>query len=213
MSQFGRPVSTASPRAQKRGPKHPLAGSGPIVDRARQALARTAAEFGEVYATTHTTVSTRSADGIELELSYAPGNYLFSRVYGLTITARLPHHDAVPRGVKLTHRGAQRGGTFVSARGAAADAAALQVLNATATSHLAAVDLLDATISSSGPTTLSLTPMGGSYVWVLIPPVFKATAFPPGEPERLLNLVRAIREITPPATSHPAAPRQKGTQS
>jgi len=65
-------------------------------------------------------------------------------------------------------------------------------LNAVAGPHLAKIDMLKSTLADR---MLTLTPMGGSYVWVLIPPVFKATAFPPGEPDRILELIRAIRAL------------------
>ena len=61
-----------------------------------------------------------------------------------------------------------------------------------------AVDLVSARVSGPRATrTLTLTPLGGSYVWVLIPPVFKATAFPAGEPERLLEIARTLRDWSP----------------
>lgn len=203
MSSFGAPVRTAD--RPERSKKHPLAGDGPIVGRARQGLRHTAAQFGTVTGTSQTAVWVRTDDGIELELSYEPGNYVFSRVYGLTVTAQLPASTGVPRGVKLVHRGAQRGGTFVAERGAAPDPAALATLNRTASAHLTGIDMVRAHVSGEGRRTLTVSPMGGAYVWVLIPPVFKATAFPPGEPERILDLIRAVRDLDPASTHSPSA--------
>lgn len=179
--------------------KHPLAGSGPIVDRARAALARTATEFGEVIASDQTTVTARTADGVDVTLSYEGGNFVFSRVYNLTLSVALPAESDVPTGLKLSHR-ARSGPQFVRAAAAAGGALAsrLAALHRSVGDKLRDVDLVAATVS--GPRTsrtLTLTPMGGSYVWVLIPPVFKATAFPAGEPERLLDIVRALRNWSP----------------
>ncbi|MFF8818397.1 hypothetical protein ACF07D_10425 [Leucobacter sp. NPDC015123] len=193
--------------------KHPLAGSGPIVDRARAALLRTATEFGEVVASDMTSVTARTRDGIDVTLSYEGGNFVFSRVYNLTLSVALPAESDVPTGLKLSHR-ARSGPQFVragsgaggaglpAARPAAASSSggggALAALHRSVGDLLRGVDLVTATVS--GPRTsrtLTLTPMGGSYVWVLIPPVFKATAFPAGEPERLLEIVRALRTWSP----------------
>lgn len=201
MTGFGTPVATS----QRRTRKHPLAGDGPIVSRARRGLRFTAEQFGDVTSTDQTSVSVRTVDGIELELSYEPGNYVFSRVYGLTVTARLPSISGVPRGVKLVHRGTQRGGAFVAESGAAPSPGALAALNQTAARHLAGIDMVRAHVSGDGPHTLTVTPMGGAFVWVLIPPVFKATAFPPGEPERILALIRAVRDLDPTPTHSPSA--------
>ncbi|GAA2839492.1 hypothetical protein FB468_1193 [Leucobacter komagatae] len=192
--------------------KHPLAGSGPIVDRARAALLRTATEFGDVVASDQTSVTARTPDGLEVTLSYEGGNFVFSRVYNLTLSVALPAESDVPTGLKLSHR-ARSGPQFVRAGSGAgtsahtsvgqpgaggALAARLTALNSSVGDRLRGVDLVAATVS--GPRTsrtLTLTPMGGSYVWVLIPPVFKATAFPAGEPERLLDIVRALRTWSP----------------
>jgi len=186
-------ISTAGSRRERR---HPLAGNGPIVDRARRALRFTAEQFGEVRRSDRTTVEVRTSDGLDLVLSYDPGNFIFSRVYAFTVSARLPSDSGVPGGVKLVHRGSQPGGTFVPDRGAAPDYRALARLNAAAAPHLAKIDMVRGTVSGvGGARTLTLSPMGGAYVWVLIPPVFKATAFPPGEPDRILSLIRAVRAL------------------
>jgi hypothetical protein len=188
--------------------KHPLAGSGLIVDRARAALLRTATEFGDVVASDQTTVTARTPDGFDVTLSYEGGNFVFSRVYNLTLSVALPAESDVPTGLKLSHR-ARTGPQFVRAGSGAsvsagqpgaggALAARLAALHGSVGDRLRSVDLVAATVS--GPRTsrtLTLTPMGGSYVWVLIPPVFKATAFPAGEPERLLDIVRALRTWSP----------------
>ncbi|WP_125099841.1 hypothetical protein [Leucobacter chromiireducens] len=177
---------------------HPLAGSGPIVDRARAALRRTAAEFGEIVRSEQTSVTVRTDDGIEVTLSYDGGNFIFSRVYNLTLTTTLPADSDVPTGLALSHR--ERSGPRLvrtADRGGAPDPR-LAALHEAVGAQLGAVDLISAAVA--GPRSarrLTLTPMGGSYVWVLIPPVFKATAFPAGEPERLLDIVRALRTWSP----------------
>ena len=209
MSAFGGTVSVAPARG-RRERKHPLAGEGPIVDRARRALRFTAEQFGTVRRSDRTTVEVRTEDGIDLVLSYDPGNFIFSRVYAFTVSTMLPDSTAVPSGVKLTHRGTPRGGAFVSGRGTGADPSAsplLARLNAAASPHLARIDMVHAGISGSSRRTLTLSPMGGAFVWVLIPPVFKATAFPQGEPARILDLIRAVRALGPTASpsSSPAA--------
>lgn len=183
--------STPGPDPRPGRRRHALAGNGPVVDRARRALRMVAEQFGTVTGKDQTTVDVRTADGIELTLSYDPGNYVFSRVYNLTISTRLPEGSTAPNDVKLVHRG-QRGGRFVVDRGTGPAQSLLDRLNEVAGPHLAGVDMISSSISAR---TLTLTPMGGSYVWVLIPPVFKATAFPPGEPDRLLAYIRAIRAL------------------
>ncbi|WP_440313010.1 hypothetical protein [Leucobacter chromiireducens] len=194
----GPAAPSGRPRRRRR---HPLAGAGPIVDRARAALVRTAAEFGEVVRKDQTSVTVRTGDGIEVTLSYDGGNFIFSRVYNLTLTASLPAASDVPTGLVLSHR-ERSGPRFV--RGADRGAARatkdpqLAALNTNVSARLRAVDLLSGTVA--GPRSarrLTLTPMGGSYVWVLIPPVFKATAFPAGEPERLLDIIRELRSWSP----------------
>lgn len=181
----------ADPPGKRRTPKHPLAGNGPIVDRARRALRMVAEEFGTVTDTDQTSVRVRTEDGIPLTLSYQPGNYLFSRVYGLTVSTRLPQGCGAPNGVKLAHR-SRPGGVFVPERGASTSTSAVERLNDATEPHLTRIDTVSARISER---TLTLTPMGGSYVWVLIPPVFKATAFPKGEPRRIIELIRAVRSL------------------
>ena len=232
-----RPVRSVPPRPKKDA----LAGNGPIVDRARRALRLVAEQFGEVTRTTQTTVEARTPDGIELTLGYDPGNYVFSRVYNLTIEVALPAGSPAPSGVELSHR-ERSGAKYVPAgsgsgfgsrsgsgsgtgfgsravRGIARTGAipstgspALKRLNEAAGPHLGGIDLHSSTITTkNGKRTLTVTPLGGSYVWVLIPPVFKATAFPPGEPGRILDLIRAIRGLgTDP---NPTTPTTKGPAS
>lgn len=174
------------------------------MDRARRALGQVAAQFGTVSDTTDTEVRVITSDGLQLTLSYDPGNYIFSRVYNLTVTARLPEGSPLPV-ARLVHRGAQ-GPRFVSVNGA--DSAALAELNRVVAPHLSGIDVYASRIDgSSSKRSITVTPLGGSYVWVLIPPVFKSTAFPPGEPERILALIRAVRGITPiPATTNDLPP-------
>ena len=205
MSGFRGTVSVA-PAVGRRPRKHPLAGEGPIVDRARRALSFTAEQFGEVRRVDRTTVEVRTDDGIDLVLSYDPGNFIFSRVYALTVSTVLPDAVVVPSGLKLSHRGTPRGGAFVSERSATSQPSQeLDRLNAAVAPHLARIDLVHAKISGSARRSLTLSPMGGAFVWVLIPPVFKATAFPPGEPARILDLIRAVRALTPAASVSPDA--------
>lgn len=205
MSGFGGRISVV-PVQGRRERKHPLAGEGPIVDRARRALRFTAEQFGTVLRADRTTVEVRTDDGIDLVLSYDPGNFIFSRVYAFTVSTRLPESALAPSGVKLSHRGTPRGGAFIPDRGATAQPSRdLDRLNDAASPHLARIDLVHARISGSGSRTLTLSPMGGAFVWVLIPPVFKATAFPPGEPARILDLIRAIRAQAPAASQSPSS--------
>lgn len=196
MGAFG----SVSIEKRPRPPKHPLAGEGPIVNRARRALQHTAGAFGIVSEISQTEVTVITPDGLTLTLSYDPGNYVFSRVYGFTISASVPADSVAPEGVKLSHRGVPRGGTFVAARGASPSERALAALNVVAETHLATTDLVRASITGSRSTgrTLTLSPMGGAFVWVLIPPVFKATAFPEGEPARLVELVKAVCSLALP---------------
>lgn len=190
------PFIVTSPAAPRR---HALSGNGPIVDRARAALHAVAAQFGTVLGSTQTEVAVRTSDGIPLTFSYDPGNYVFSRVYNLTITTALPAGSDLPAGLRLTHR-PRHGAEYVAARAVTVDAARLRALNDIARTHLSGIDLSSSTITTrAGRRMLTLTPLGGSFVWVLIPPVFKATAFPPGEPARILDLIRAVRGRRAPA--------------
>ena len=177
----------------KRPRRDALAGEGPIVNRARAALQHTAAQFGEVTAADQTTVTVRTADGITLTLSYDPGNYIFSRVYNLRIMAALPADTRVPSGIELSFRekGAVR---YVPKKVGQATRPApgprLNAVNREVGGQLREIDLIASAVDGR---TLSIVPMGGSFVWVLIPPVFKATAFPAGEVERILALIRSFR--------------------
>lgn len=203
---------TPSPRAARQR-KHALAGRGPIVDRARQALRIVAGRFGEVVTSTETSVEVRTEDGIELTLSYDPGNYIFSRVYNLTISADLPAGSPVPAGLELSHR-ERAGAKYVAARSGSGSASpvVLRRLNEAAAPHLKGIDLHSSKTSvRNGGRSLTVIPLGGSFVWVLIPPVFKATAFPQGEPARILDLIRAVRGLAPAApAAAPVPPLTKG---
>lgn len=179
--------------------KHALAGNGLIVDRARRALRLVAEQFGEVQKTEHTFVTVRTDDGMLLTLSYDPGNYVFSRVYNLTVTAELPKESKIPAGISLSHRGGK--GAYYVRKGSSTPDPLLDDLNASLREKLASIDTLSSRVEFSGKArTVTLTPLGGSYVWVLIPPVFKATAFPKGEPDRILDLLRSMRDWTPATT-------------
>lgn len=170
--------------------RHALEGQGVIVTRARAALRRVAAQFGEITSADDVSVEVRTADGLRLALSYDPGNYIFSRVYNLTIAVDLPADSAVPGDVVLSHRG---GSPHYARSGAAAAGPELDALNRELQAHFDGIDLIRSRITGAGGRRrVVLTPMGGSYVWVLIPPVFSATAFPAGEPERILALIRAL---------------------
>ena len=199
--RFGGPIPGTGPTGTRgrgsRPRRHPLAGHGPIVDRARAALARTAAEFGEVVRREQTSVTARTSDGTEVTLSYDGGNFVFSRVYNLTVEIALPEASDVPTGLTLSHR-ERSGPRFVRSGSRSSADPRLDALHAAVGAQLRAVDLVSARVSGPRATrTLTLTPLGGSYVWVLIPPVFKATAFPAGEPERLLEIARTLRDWSP----------------
>ena len=189
---------SGSGSSRRRARKHALAGDGPIVSRARAALRRVAEQFGRLESVTRTEAVVRTDDGIRLTLSYDPGNYVFSRVYNLTVTAELPAESAVPAGIAVTHRG--RDGVRFAAAGERGGAGSprLAELNRAVAGRLAAIDLVSARVSAEhGARSVTITPLGGSYVWVLIPPVFHATAFPAGEPARILDLIRALRDFQP----------------
>lgn len=188
--------------------RHALAGQGPIVDRARHALRHVAAQFGAITGSTQTSVSVRTHDGIDLTLSYDSGNYIFSRVYNLTIAVDLPAGSTVPAAATLSHR-ERSGPRYVGAGG---DSQGMHRLNESAAGHLRRIDLHSSTITTrSEVRVLTVTPLGGSFVWVLIPPVFKATAFPQGETERILGLVRAIRGVGSSSCGNAASPGTPGS--
>lgn len=187
--------------------KNALAGSGPIVDRARAALRHTATQFGAVQAQDDVSVTVLTPGGVQLRLGYEGGNYLFSRVYNLAITTVVPASAGLPAGLRLSHQdkagpawvpaGSRAGGSPLGRGGAASTSPGVSALNRALAPLLKGVDLLRATTTAvPGGTQLTLTPLGGAYVWVLIPPVFKATAFPAGEPQRLIDIVDAARGLT-----------------
>ena len=187
---------SGSPRGARRPRKHALAGDGPIVGRARAALRRAAEQFGRIESVDRTQAVVRTDDGIRLTLSYDPGNYIFSRVYNLTVAAELPETSAVPAGIEVTHRG--RDGARFVARGERATSPRLTALNTAVRDRLSAVDLVSARVTAAhGVRSVTVTPLGGSFVWVLLPPVFHATAFPTGEPSRILDLIRSLRDWRP----------------
>ncbi|RBP62959.1 hypothetical protein DFO66_11263 [Brevibacterium sanguinis] len=185
--------------------RNTLDGDGPIVERARQALALVAGQFGEITDRGRARMRVATADDTELVFEYESGNYIFSRVYNLRITTNLPAGSAVPAGIEVSYRGKDGPGFVTTSTGAstsAMDPTALADLNSIVRDHLRGIDLLSAqVVAEAGRRVLHLTPMGGSFVWVLIPPVFKATAFPPGEVDRILSLVRAFHEFTSAETS------------
>lgn len=172
-----------------------LAGQGPIVDRARSALHQIATQFGTPEALGTQSASVRTRDGLHLELGYEPGNYVFSRVYNLRMSIDLPASSPLVAGTVLQHHHRL---TSSYTHPASTAQNALQALNTAVGAHLKQVDLLSSRIEPGpdGHLKLELTPLGGSFVWVLIPPIFKATAFPSGEPARLLDLIRAVLSLS-----------------
>lgn len=175
--------------------KHALAGSGPIVDRARAGLRRVSEQFGEPTRTTDTAVEVTTAEGLDLILSYQPGNYLFSRVYNLTISTVLPTASPVPTDIKVSFRG-PNSPRFIPGSGFS-QGPELDRLNEVVSPQLAEIDLVSSAVVAKGSgNVLSVTPMGGSFVWILIPPVFKATAFPAGETDRIIRLCHTFKSFT-----------------
>lgn len=172
----------------------PLTKEGPIVDRARSALKTTAAKFGAISSVTRTSVTVQGPEGYLLEMSYDLGNFLFSRVYNLTITSVLPVDSRVPDGLQLNFKD-RAGPRYVHRNDRVADPA-IDELNASLGSLLQEIDLAGSAVESdNGTKRLTLSPLGGSFVWVLIPPVFTPTAFPAGEPERILELITTMRSF------------------
>jgi hypothetical protein len=169
----------------KSSPAHPLSKSGPINNRARKNLTAVAAQFGEVIETNASSVRVKTRDHKLLTLSYEQGNFIFSRVYNLTIRYDLPEDSSTPSDIFLKFSGKQP--HFVQKADRKAD---LSRLNAAVAEMLQTVDLHSAYVRERhGHKELTVVPLGGAFVWVLIPPVFKNIAFPQGEPKRLMRLV------------------------
>ena len=189
----------------KRARRDPLAREGVIVNRARAALKFTAQQFGTLIDSDQTSVTVRTEDGLRLKLGYDGGNYIFSRVYNLRVSATLPAGTPVPADLEITHRGKagirfSRRSATVGTSGASAETAspAVNELNRRVQPLLREIDIVSGRVS--GPKhkrEISLVPMGGSFVWVLIPPVFKATAFPAGEPGRIIELLKSLHDWCP----------------
>lgn len=165
----------------------PLEKDGPIVTRARASLQRVAAEFGKIKAKNNSQVTVLTEDGITLRLSYEYGNYLFSRVYNLAISVDLPQDTPIPAGLRLSHRGGGRP-TFRSVSGTGTSTA--ERLVERVGDDLARIDLANAqTRAHQNGVRMTLTPLGGAFVWVLLPPVFKTIAFPAGEIDRINHVL------------------------
>ncbi|WP_291280255.1 hypothetical protein [Galactobacter sp.] len=172
--------------------KNPLESDGPVVNRARASLFSVAKLLGRVRKQGTTSVVVTTDHGLDLTLNYAHNNYLLSRVYNLEISLDLPL-DGLPPGLKLSYAGGQGprfGGTSELSRRAAGQ------LNDVIADDFRGIDILNArTTRHEGGVRLTLTPMGGAFVWVLLPPVFKTIAFPPGEIGRIQDLFRRINRL------------------
>lgn len=178
---------------------------GPIADRARVALRTVAEQFGRVEQMTKTAVSVDTGEGFNLNLHYELGNFLFSRVYNLQITSALPDTVSFSRDLSLSYRGSVSP-RFIGKASAVHEEETAK-LNDVVRPLLSSIDLASANVDTvGGASKLTLSPLGGSFVWVLIPPIFKVTAFPTGEPARIINLITTIRNI---ATAHKAGTEEK----
>lgn len=176
--------------------KNALAGRGPIVDRARQGLYKIAGQFGTITKKTDTQAFVTTDDGLDLVLAYDMGNYLFSRVYNLTITANVPVDRGLPHNLVLSHK-SKEGPFLEPAKGAGmiteTSQRNLDAFNKDLLVRLKSIDLLKLDISiKDDASRITVIPIGGSFVWVFIPPIFQPTSFPQGEQKRIIELVRAI---------------------
>lgn len=163
---------------------------GFIDSRAALALPTIAMEFGTVLSHDGLEVRVKphagSLDVITLRLTQ--GNFIWSRVYDLEI-----EYSSSGRGrnldVKFT-----KGKAIIHPR---KNASSTEQLHAsTAQSALSplmdAVDLKSMTMRTDGATrTTKITPLGGAYLWILLPPISYWVRFPQGEPARLLSLLEA----------------------
>lgn len=195
-------------RRAQRPKRHALTGNGPIVHRARLALRDVAPLFGEVRETDDTAVVVTTPAGARVTLTYLPGNYVFSRVYNLDVSIELPEESPIPVGVKLVHRG--RGGSvFAGGTGDAAAERAAAALTRSTARAIASIDTLTAQVDADGEARrFHLTPLGGSFVWVFIPPIGTWTRFPEGEPARIVALLERIAGFR---SMHTHATPTKGT--
>src|SRR5690606_33239892 len=153
-------------------PRDALEGEGPIVNRARSALKNTAAQFGTVTSFDRKTVTVLTARRLTLAFSYTSGNYLFSRVYHLIISVGLPPQTRVPTEIELSFngKGAPEFHPKRKTRSLRPTAGPrLNALNAQISAQLREIDLIQSEVTGR---TLNVVPLGGSFVWVLIPPVF-----------------------------------------
>lgn len=203
----------------------PAAGHavGPLQARAQRSLLTVAKQFGDVASDAVPEVgSGLSVDvtaaggdwGDALRLSYGKGDFIFSRVYDLTISGTVQRPSralcgpaagdgdsrvALPLELSFTRHGSR----LVPSTGAAsADSAAAagrsaQRINRRLQPLLREVDLksLSITDASDGRCRIDLVPLGGAYVWILVPPVSMTVRFPPGEPARLLHIMSTIRAV------------------
>lgn len=188
--------------ASKTERRNPLVGRGPIVDRARLGLGRVAEQFGTVTHKNLTHVKVKTDDGMDLTMTFEPGNYIFSRVYNLVVQARLPIAPELPTRMVLSHK-TDNGPRFLAKSASSTSvssetSAALKQFNDYLRPHFDSVDLLRSEILVRGDVaTITVTPIGGAYVWVFIPPIFHVTAFPEGEPGRIRKLISAIGRWRP----------------
>lgn len=185
---------------------------GPLHRRARRSLLEVASQFGTVFdehtdaqdSETNTDLAvmvhvTRGRRHGPITLSYGKADYLFSRVYDLKVIGYGEWGGPpTPLRVKFSRDGGHfEVGPRVPPEHAARARTMAATLERNFAANLASVDLKSVEIvnAGDGQFKVELVPLGGAYVWLLVPPVSYSVRFPDGEQGRLLELMRGIRDV------------------
>jgi hypothetical protein len=135
------------------------------------------------------------AGGRDLALRLRPEGRVFGGNWGLELSTAEPVLPATRRGLTARGRGVVRmQGVRFRARGDDAAAARLAAeLSADARLGKALADVHFERLAVEPDGRPVIRHMGGSVVWLLIPPVVRTSPLPPGQPEAM---VRALDEFT-----------------
>jgi Protein of unknown function (DUF3156) len=142
----------------------------------------------------HSVVLAAPEGGSDLALRIRPEGRIFGGNWGLELSTAEPVLPATSRGLSARGRGLVRmqGVRFRARRGdqAASQLAAELSADAELGTALGQVHFERLTVEPDGRPVIRH--MGGSVVWLLIPPVVRTTPLPTGQPEAM---VRALQEF------------------
>jgi len=136
-------------------------------------------------------------------LRLTPEGRIFGGNWGMELSTEEPVLPATPRGLSARGRGVvkQQGVRFRPRRGGGEDAAALAAAltgDEQLSQALDEVHFEQVAVRPDGRP--GIRHLGGSVVWVLFPPVVRATPLPRGQPQALLKALAAFRRAGQVAT-------------